>query len=200
MRYLKDKGCYYFPEIAQLYQTMKESGIGIDRFEFVFAGAKFDVVFAINRTPFELMFGCVGHGECNFILTLQKGYLLSPITDDVFCSLCDVLHLNYKNDGFSSYKFLQYVAKKVPRKCSGRRIQPHEVARVRKDIPDSKKIYFVRWYPHNRDNKNARNIEKTRKLCGEKAAEFCERNNISSCWSEESADARCYYDPWDTKL
>lgn len=46
----------------------------------------------------------------------------------------------------------------------------------------------------------AKNIEKTRKLCGEKAADFCERNNISSCWSAEIADAHDYYDPWDAKL
>lgn len=51
-----------------------------------------------------------------------------------------------------------------------------------------------------RCNKNAKNIEKTRKLCGEKAADFCERNNISSCWSAEIADAHDYYDPWDAKL
>lgn len=154
----------------------------------------------INRKPFELMFGCVGHGKCNFILTMEKGYMLSPISDEVFETLCRVLHLSYRGDRFTSYKFLQHVASKVPQKYSGHKIQPHEVAQVRNDIPDKEKIYFVRWYPHIRDNKNAKNIEKTRKLCGEKAADFCERNNISSCWSAEIADAHDYYDPWDAKL
>ena len=200
MYFLKDKGCYYFPEIAPLYRTMRASDVDIDRFSFAFAGAKFDVVFAINRKPFELMFGCVGHGKCNFILTMEKGYMLSPISDEVFETLCRVLHLSYRGDRFTSYKFLQHVASKVPQKYSGHKIQPHEVAQVRDDIPDKEKIYFVRWYPHIRDNKNAKNIEKTRKLCGEKAADFCERNNIISCWSAEIADAHDYYDPWDAKL
>lgn len=48
MYFLKDKGCYYFPEIAPLYRTMRASDVDIDRFSFAFAGAKFDVVFAIN--------------------------------------------------------------------------------------------------------------------------------------------------------
>lgn len=153
MYFLKDKGCYYFPEIAPLYRTMRASDVDIDRFSFAFAGAKFDVVFAINRKPFELMFGCVGHGKCNFILTMEKGYMLSPISDEVFETLCRVLHLSYRGDRFTSYKFLQHVASKVPQKYSGHKIQPHEVAQVRNDIPDKEKIYFVRWYPHIRDNK-----------------------------------------------
>lgn len=114
MYFLKDKGCYYFPEIAPLYRTMRASDVDIDRFSFAFAGAKFDVVFAINRKPFELMFGCVGHGKCNFILTMEKGYMLSPISDEVFETLCRVLHLSYRGDRFTSYKFLQHVASKVP--------------------------------------------------------------------------------------
>lgn len=116
MYFLKDKGCYYFPEIAPLYRTMRASDVDIDRFSFAFAGAKFDVVFAINRKPFELMFGCVGHGKCNFILTMEKGYMLSPISDEVFETLCRVLHLSYRGDRFTSYKFLQHVASKVPQK------------------------------------------------------------------------------------
>lgn len=153
MYFLKDKGCYYFPEIAPLYRTMRASDVDIDRFSFAFAGAKFDVVFAINRKPFELMFGCVGHGKCNFILTMEKGYMLSPISDEVFETLCRVLHLSYRGDRFTSYKFLQHVASKVPQKYSGHKIQPHEVAQVRNDIPDKEKFYFVRWYPHIRDMK-----------------------------------------------
>ena len=116
MYFLKDKGCYYFPEIAPLYRTMRASDVDIDRFSFAFAGAKFDVVFAINRKPFELMFGCVGHGKCNFILTMEKGYMLSPISDEVFETLCRVLHLSYRGDRFTSYKFLQHVDSKVPQK------------------------------------------------------------------------------------
>ena len=140
MYFLKDKGCYYFPEIAPLYRTMRASDVDIDRFSFAFAGAKFDVVFAINRKPFELMFGCVGHGKCNFILTMEKGYMLSPISDEVFETLCRVLHLSYRGDRFTSYKFLQHVASKVPQKYSGHKIQPHEVAQVRNDIPDKKRF------------------------------------------------------------
>lgn len=120
MYFLKDKGCYYFPEIAPLYRTMRASDVDIDRFSFAFAGAKFDVVFAINRKPFELMFGCVGHGKCNFILTMEKGYMLSPISDEVFETLCRVLHLSYRGDRFTSYSILlpiQYRKKKEVRYC-----------------------------------------------------------------------------------
>lgn len=78
-------------------------------------------------------------------------------------------------------------------------VQPHEIARYKREelmgVPDSDKVYFYGWNNHLKDKKKAQNIEKTRILCGDRVADYCQRNNISSMWVAQITKHRNYHPP-----
>ena len=178
---------------------MKANGKGQERFVFFINGSKnicveFEVIFLIDRTPFELLVGAKGY-QLAFILKVQKGFK-TELPDHIYHEICKILNLKYSKDHFSSAKFLSILDENAPTQCSRHQVQPHEVAFYkREEIPESEKIYFCGWNDHQADGRIARNFEKTRELLGEAVADFCEKNNISSMWSAVPHDRKNYTFP-----
>lgn len=155
----------------------------------------FEVIVLIERSPFELLFGVLGH-NFSFSLTLKAGYELQGLPNNVFFRLCDILNLKAGKEGLTSSKFLQYVAKKIPTTYSGKKIQPHEVAIYKqRDVAEEDKIYFCGWRFYLDSDRDARNFDKTRKWLGGDAYNFCKKNNISSCWTDKDIKRKDYYTP-----
>lgn len=94
-----------------MLQDMGRHGAKIDKFRFEYNKVVFEVIVLIERSPFELLFGVLGH-NFSFSLTLKAGYELQGLPDNVFFRLCDILNLKAGKEGLTSSKFLQYVAKK----------------------------------------------------------------------------------------
>lgn len=184
-------------EIKPLLQDMAHNKVKIDKFKFLYNQVEFEVIVLIEREPFELLFGVIGHNY-SFVLKLLKGYELENLPDEVFFKLCDILKLKPSKEGLTSFKFLRYVAERIPNHYSGRRPQPHEVAKYKKkDIPEAEKIYFCGWQFYTSENRHARNFEKTREWLGEEAYLFCKEHDISSCWTDKIGKRKNYYTPQD---
>lgn len=186
---------FILSEIKNLLKSMKENDIQQEQIKFSYNSVKFDVIFLIDRIPYELLFGIVDHNY-SFILKMYKGYQLENIPEKVFRDLCKILNLKAGKEGLTSFKFLKNFASKIPEKTSLKKIQPHVLAQyLKSEIEESKKIYFCGWRPHFKDKKRVRNLEKTRKLLGEKIYQYCDKNNISSCWTAEEGKRKDFFSP-----
>lgn len=182
-------------EIKPLLQDMGRNNAQIDKFKFMYNKVEFEVIVLIERLPFELLFGVIGYNY-SFSLTLRAGYELQELPDDVFYKLCDILNLKPGSESFTSYKFLKYVAQRIPTQYSKVKVQPHEIAKYKqRNVDEANKIYFCGWKFYESSERNAKNFDKTKKWLGDEAYEFCKRNNISSCWTDIDLKRKDYYSP-----
>lgn len=183
-------------EIKPLLSDMRANNISIDKFRFTYNGVIFEVIFFIDSTPFELLFGVIDENY-SFILKLKRGFQLELIPDEVFYELCNILKLRPGKEGLTSFKFLKYFSQKIPLKYSKVKVQPHELIQYKKDnISEEDKIYFCGWKFFSSDSdKKARNFEKTKKFLGESIYRFCKEHNISSCWTSTPEKRKDYFSP-----
>lgn len=190
---------FTFWKLPQLYKSMKANEKGQEKFTFSIAGSQnirveFEVIFLIDRVPFELLVGAKGY-HLAFVLKVWNGFK-TELPEHIYYQICEILHLKYSENHFSSATFLGILDQQAPTHCSRRQVQPHEVAFYKKaEIPESEKIYFCGWNNHQADGKTARNFDKTRSLLGVAVAEFCKKNNISSMWSAVPRDRKNYTTP-----
>jgi len=162
---------------------------------------KFDVIFLIDRAPFEFLFGVIDVNYC-FVLKMHKGFEIEQIPNEVFYKLCDILNLKPGKEKFTSYMFLRHFASRIPNKYSGTKIEPNIIAKYKNcylDIDESEKIYFKGWRTHFSDGFKARNLDKTKELLGDNAYKYCKKYNISSCWSSNKEEQREYFPPNKTQ-
>lgn len=199
MRYDPKTKRTYFPEIQPLQRSMIEANAPQDIFRITYNKVTFSIIFSTKSNPYELLFGTVGTYNCSFVLQLYQGYMLESLSSETYVELCRILNLNYKDGGFSSNVFLQHIAKHIPKVYSGEKIQPHQIAAVKRDIEEADKIYFLSWIHHVRDGCHAQlpNLDKTKKLCGDQAAKYCKENNVSSRWTDELSKGLDYKEPWE---
>lgn len=182
-------------EIQPLLKDMGRNNVKIDKFRFIYNKVEFEVIVLIDRSPFELLFGVIGYNY-SFELKLYEGYELQELPDSVFFELCKILKLKPGKESLTSYKFLKYFAKKIPKKYSKIQVQPDEIAIYkRNNIPEADKIYFCGWKIFSGCGRNAKNFEKTKELLGDEAYEFCIKNNISSCWTNLDIRKKTYFPP-----
>lgn len=182
-------------EIKPLLCDMINNEAKVEKFRFEYSGVVFEVIFLIERTPYELLFGVIDY-NFSFVLKMYKGYKLESLSDEVFYKLCNILKLKPSKDKFNSFKFLMYFSKKIPQKYSKKRIQPDEIAVYKKrNIEEADKIYFCGWKLYTNSDRHARNFEKTREWLGEETYEFCKLHNISSCWTDKIEKRKNYYSP-----
>lgn len=190
---------FQFRKIRPLYDDMKRIGKFQEKFEFPIHGSNdiivyFEVIFLIDRAPFELLIGARGY-TLAFILQVKSGFR-TELSDEIYYQICEILNLNYSKNHFSSAKFLDTLDCAAPTHCSPLRVQPHEVAYYKKrEIPECEKIYFLGWNDHQLDGRTARNFQKTRELLGDAVADFCEKNNISSLWTDIPNERKDYCTP-----
>ncbi|MEG1564660.1 MAG: DUF6037 family protein, partial [Bacteroides sp.] len=151
MRYIKEFGRIYFPEIKKLRDSMRLANAQQDIFRVMYNSAVFSIIFSTKSNPYEPLFGAVGHNDCSFVLRLYQGYMLENLSRAMYIKLCEVLNLNYKDGGFSSNVFLQQIATHIPEAYSGIKIQPHHIAAIRRNIDEPDKIYFLSWKHHISD-------------------------------------------------
>lgn len=182
-------------QIYPLLQDMRRNEVKQDKFSFQYANLQFQVIFLIEREPYELLFGIVDH-NFSFTLCLHRGFELDDMPDDVYFYLRRLMKLQKCDEVLTSYKLMQYFAAKIPKKYSGRKVEPHEIAVYKqRNVPESEKIYFKGWRSHETDGRHVQNLEKTRQWLGDEAYEYCKKYNISSCWSEHPSERKQYYAP-----
>lgn len=182
-------------QIYPLLQDMRRNKVKQDKFSFRYTNLQFQVIFLIEREPFELLFGVVDH-NFSFTLCLHRGFSLDDIPDDVYFYLRRLMKLHKCDEVLTSYKLMQYFASRIPKKYSGKKVEPHEIAVYKqRNVPEAEKIYFKGWRSHETDGRHAQNLEKTKQWLGDEAYEYCKKYNISSCWSEHPSERKQYYAP-----
>lgn len=182
-------------QIYPLLQDMRRNKVKQDKFSFPYANLQFQVIFLIEREPFELLFGVVDH-NFSFTLCLHRGFVLDNLPDGVYFYLRRLLNLQECEEGLTSYKLMQHFASRIPKKYSGKKVEPHEIAVYKqRNVPESEKIYFKGWRSHETDGRHVQNLEKTRQWLGNDAYEYCKKYNISSCWSDRPSERKPYYAP-----
>lgn len=183
-------------EIKPLLSDMGKNQVTIDQFTFMFNKVEFEVLVFTDRVPFQLLFGVLDK-NFSFILELKAGYQLSSLSDQEFYMLCRILNLKPGKGSFTSSEFLRFFASQIPTHFSGKRVQPHEMAKYKaKDVPESEKIYFCGWKTYGPDSlHSAKNFEKTKEFLGESVYHFCKENNISSRWTAEPGKRKDYSSP-----
>jgi len=180
--------------IFELYKDMKSQKIERYRFDFKAGKAVFNVFFFIDGNPFKLLFGAKGE-SFGFELDVAQGFKIDPKLDkSVYYELCRVLQLTYDPDNpFSTFKFFKQFDKAIPKKAQSRQpIESSEVAQCVSLAEEANKVHFTGWRDQTirGNNVSPENLEKTRKLIGEKEYKTCKEKNISSCWTDEKTKAK----------
>lgn len=185
-------------DFKPLFQSMRRNNISIEQYYVTYNNIKFDIIFDISNTPFELLLGAIQH-NWGCVLKMERGFSVT-MPDSVFYELCKILNLKPGKESLTSFKFLKFIASKAPAKSRCALVDPSHLIPFRKsnlkssDEPD--KVYFIGWNNHIKDKRTARNFDKTEKLLGKVVADYCRRNNISSMWSANPGDAKPVYPPF----
>lgn len=178
--------------LSALYKQMKHDGETRSKIEYQHGQVTFDVIFLIDETPFSLMFGAKGH-NVSFEFEVGPGFTVVPnIAKNAYRALCRALGLTFDPENpFSIRRFLEDFSDRVPHLLTTKReAKPHEVARHRRDVEDSEKIYFCGWRDNTKRSEQVskKNLHKTRRLLGEAAYQSCLKRNISTCWTDVERD------------
>ena len=110
-------------QIYPLLQDMRRNKVKQDKFSFRYANLQFQVIFLIEREPFELLFGLVDY-NFSFVLCLRKGFELDDMPDDVYFYLRSLMKLQKRDEVLTSYKLMQYFAARIPQRYSGKKVEP----------------------------------------------------------------------------
>lgn len=180
--------------IPALYRDMMRQGIVREAFNFTINGVTLKSIFLIDRKPFELIVGVVGT-QFGFIIKLYKGFTAEWLNDADLWELRKLLNLKRSGNQFTSFKLFREIDAHAPAKCSRQKISFQDIAHYRRDVPEADKVFFCGWVQHLTDGRTVRNVEKTRVMMGDQIADFCEKNNISSMWSDKKRDDKPFQPP-----
>ncbi|SIC06268.1 Uncharacterised protein [Mycobacteroides abscessus subsp. bolletii] len=186
-------------ELQVLYQSMKSA----QRFRVQFEhrhpnnGARFVVVFLADESPFKLIIVAKGKEPLVLVVSVHSGFLVYPWLEgsDIVAKLKRILGVvSGGEESFSVIKFFRELAKSVPKHvASTADAAPAVVARYYNDVDEVDKVYFLHFMLHTGNRHASKmNLDKTRKLLGERCYQECLERNISSCWSADPAEEQ----PW----
>ena len=168
------------------------------KFSFTYAKIDVDVIVAVMSSGYELLISLRTKKLEAFVIYVDKNFVAELVSDDYF-RLCAAFDLNYKNNGFSSNVFLKLLSSKIPKqylgkKCTYKDLIPFVSLR---NVEESDKVYFKGWNDHIKDDRQARNFDKTEFFFGKIVADYCKKHNISSMWTDQPNEEDAYRNPWD---
>jgi hypothetical protein len=178
--------------LSSLFKQMKQDGELRSKIEYRHGRVTFDVLFLIDESPFSLMFGAKGH-NVSFEFKVGPGFTVTPtIPNEVYRALCKALGLTFDpTNPFRISTFLEDFSTAVPSLLGTKsKAKPQDVARHRRHVEDSDKIYFCGWRDNTKRSEHVtpKNLQKTRELLGEAAYSSCKARNISTCWTDHEDD------------
>jgi len=180
--------------LYNLYKDMKKNNIERYRFDYKNGKGNFDIFFFIDENPFILLFGAKG-GNFSFEIEVKNGFTIDTKLDkETYKKLIKFLGIEYSEvDPFSTFKFFEDFNLNIPNKLNVSNIaKPHEVIKYRKNVEESDKIYFWKWLDNTKQGNEVsiENLEKTKRILGEKAYLRCKEKKISSCWTDDENKKR----------
>lgn len=176
---------------------MEDNNVEKEHYSFDYNGFRFDVILSIVSRGYEILIAIHTH-NWGCVLQMNNDYVVE-LTNEDYYSLCDILHLNWSKNHFSSSVFLRLLSEQAPRHSNGQGVEYRELRRFLpyRHVDESHKIYFCGWNDHSQDLRKARNFDKTEFYFGKKVADYCRENNISSMWSDIPNNERPPINPWN---
>lgn len=185
-------------KLPLLFQNMQENQIDTIMFHFDFRNLHFSVVYRATEFPHELLFGCTAE-NIFFTAKVNEDFQVTTYLGDAYNLLVKALNLKFDpQNTFKPAVLFEAFDDATPITIKGlKRPTIVDIARLRRDVEESDKIYFFKWQPHDgkRSKPSSQNLEKTKRICGLKTYEFCKKNHISSCWTDLAELAQKYYEP-----
>lgn len=184
--------------LAILHADMTRQSIAKCKFDFQFRTLNFAVIYLAESFPYTVLFGCRAH-NLFFVLDVRADYIISAYLGENYERLLDALRLRPDpSNPFSPRVFFEAFDEATPLQVS-LTIAPtlYDVAALSRDIDAAHKVYFIGWAAHDgiASRPTERNLEKTRRICGENAHRVCRTNNISSRWTDNPRLAKAYSEP-----
>ena len=167
------------PAFEPLIQDMIRNDVYKEHYCFDFNGFRFDVVFSIVQNGYEVLVA-IHKENWGCVLNIDKNYFVE-MDSYTYHTLCRILGLNWKNDGFNSAVFLRLLSEKSPQysNCRGVDYKDLRLYIPYRSVEEKDKIYFCGWNDHTKDKRKAHNFDKTEFFFGKKVAEYCKANNFS---------------------
>lgn len=181
--------------IEKLYRDMQIKNIDRQKFDYKYNSTEFDIILFTDETPFKLMFG-VKRKNFYFEMAVMRGFVIETYLDDIYSNLCKALDIHYDPiNKFKPIEFFKDFDDKVPNYASVyNRPKAQDIVKYKSDVEEADKIYFCGWKDNNVTGNKVQdiNLDKTRKLLGEKAYISCMKRNISSCWTDDATKEKEY--------
>lgn len=179
--------------LKDLHSSMGKQGIGRYRFDYKHGKVKFDIFFFIDSKPNILLFGACG-GNFSFEIDVDESFSINPnLPKETYKKLCALLCLKFDpSNRFSPAAFFFEFDQLLPKGASTTQIaRPEEIIVYHQNLEEAHKRWFCGWRDNNHRGQSVTfaNLEKTRKLLGERVFQRCKLKNISSCWTDDSSRA-----------
>lgn len=184
--------------LENLYIDMKNKDIKRYKFIFTFNKVCFDVFFFTDEEPFKLVFGVLAE-NFYFEIDVKRGYNITAYLGDKLTDLMKILGLQSdEKSHFKTSYFFEAFNKSIPIVANRSNCpEPHDIAKYRRNVEESNKIYFCGWLDNEKrgNNSKKKNLEKTRLILGHDAYQMCKDRNISSRWTDIKENAVKFYLP-----
>lgn len=178
----------YMPGLARLHAAMRAVQIERVRFRIEHNHLTFEGVFLADVEPWEFALACVG---ANLVLLFHvtRDYTIDAYLGETYAPLVEALGTGAgSGQPLKTSHFLLEIDAKLPRTVTARdKATPADVVRVVRDVEDAEKVHFVRFIPHARDGQRhvtEANLAKTRTLMNQQMHDWCQRNNVSTGWTD----------------
>lgn len=179
---------------------MRRNHKSLEQFNFTYNQIRFDCILDIDAEPFEMMVGALKH---NFacILQIKKGFI-TEMSDKDYYNLRNILNLNFNENHFTSFAFLNFIDNHIPQECNPNIVPVEYVVPFRAHRLSNEEreegFIFCGWLPHkDKNNGHVRNLSKTEALLGKNIAIYCEKHDISSKWTNNEAQRVTLTYPWE---
>lgn len=186
--------------LQPLYRSMRQQDIGRIKFRYHLNHLVFECLFFADTEPFELVMGCIGHNFAIF-LDVRRGFEISTYIEprETFFALRNALFQGQNtNNRFDPVAFFAEFNRHIPTQATLDQIpSADDVVRHYPDIEDAHKRFFCGWLDNSKPGNQvtATNLDKTRRLLGQRARDFAQRRNQSTRWTHEQSKAIAFLMP-----
>lgn len=167
---------------------MRRAGMPRAKFRIQHNHLTFERLFLTDVIPYEFALACVAH---NIVMLFQvrQGYRILPYLGDAYGPLRNALHTEgHSSRALDPSAFLHQIDAALPHTVdASNQSRPIDIGRIYRDVDEADKLYLCGWCVNNRTHEHvsSANLAKTLRLLGQAAHDFCQRRNVSTCWTDD---------------
>lgn len=175
----------YMMGLRNVKREMDKLGTKVEPIPFVYNKKGFSCIFDIGAVPYRLIMTTLGLHPQAFRFDVVSGYLLVPkLSQEEMIQL--VRYLQLKPDPNHNFT-IEDMMRVFNRRAKDHVVKVETASGSSKNTEndDGPKPYFLKWKHNKKNHVTEENLDKTERYMGRQMKEYCERNNVSSCWSKD---------------